>query len=124
MAVRSRRLWGPTAVSGAATALLYTVPSGRTAVVRTVTFYKYGDATPTPAGLLLNGTGQNDCIFRADIIQSRSTFAATQNTVASASYGPMWDSIELNPGDQLYLWCTSNTLVCAGFGSLLLGEPE
>lgn len=124
MAVRSRRLWGPIAQTGPGTPLLYTVPAGRTAVVRTVTFYKYGDATGTPAGLLLNGTTQDHCIFRADIVPSRSAFVLAQNGLNSVSVTPMWDSIELNPGDDLYLWCTSNTLVCAGFGSLLLGEPE
>lgn len=124
MAVRSRRLWGPTKITVATYVAVYTVPADRTAVVRTVAFYMYGNVTPTAAALAVNVGDQDHIIWRADLIPSRSMAAAVQNTVSALNPQPLWDSIELDPGDVLYAQISSGTLITTGFGSLLDGAPS
>jgi hypothetical protein len=112
MAVRSRRLWGPTRVAAAGVSTpLFTVPLLRTAIIRTQVIY--GATGLGNFYLLINGVG-----------------AATHGLLgptplaAGARLALVEDWI-LNPGDILYAHNTSgNSMVYTGFGSLLDGPPE
>lgn len=107
MAVRSKRILGPVALPAAA-AGIYTVPAGRTLVVRTVTFF--------------NNTG-------AAQICRLSTTASAANSVAYANVLAATPAIfehwmAFNPGDTIFGFSTAGTAVVHIFGALLLGEPE
>lgn len=113
MAVRSRRLFGPANVpSGAATAL-YTVPSGRTAVVRSLVVANTSLTVAGSGSFRINGT----------------TSGFTWWWIPSIAVGDTWSAdvvLILNPLDVLYFRqdTGANALRVTGGGSLLLGEPE
>lgn len=111
MAVRSRRVLGPESHTSASSTLLYTVPSGRTLVIRTVTL-TYNGAGGAAWRLCVNGAATTDAI-------RRGTFAAAGEMVLEA-----W--LALNPGDELRLAgiTAGHTINVAVFGALLEGEPE
>lgn len=109
MAVRSRRVFGPTLLTLVGTAL-YTVPADRTLVLRTVTLYNRS-AAGSVAFLAVNGiTGFEVVLRRAPAAQNDADPAPT---------------LIFNPGDVIYGWCTAlNAVIATGFGSLLQGAPE
>ncbi len=111
MAVRSRRLFGPTAVgtNSPDTVLLYTVPAGRTAILTVLCV----NVSTLAAGaqLRLNNSLAPGQIFAVNIAAGASTVSPR---------------IVLNPGDQLYGISASfvREITFTGMGSLLLGEPS
>lgn len=107
MAVRSRRLWGPVSAAAGATQALYTVASGRTAVVRSHTLTT-GSAVAVEFQLRLTPGGAT--IWRGSL---------TSSSPVTVPY------MILNPGETLYLVNGSavQTIVSAGWGSLLDGAP-
>lgn len=108
MPVRSRRLFGVTTVNAGLSSLLYSVASGRTAIIRSV-LVRTGSGIAVPWELRLSSGG-------APLWQGSST----ANTPAVVPY------FILNPGDQLWGFNGGavQALQFSGFGSLLLGAPE
>lgn len=109
MAVRSRRLFGPTVHSGASTNSVYTVPALRTAVV-------------TYLNVFLSGAGTGNVLLRLN-----STTGGTQHLT---SYGGgaqtlRWmEDARLNPGDELFIVLPASvSSTITGYGGLLDGEP-
>jgi len=105
VAVRSRRLWGPVALPAASAAVVvYTVPAGRTAVVRgLVTYNDLGIANQIT--LKINGA-----------LWWGNNFANNQLVAVVPT------EVVLSPGDVLRCSCTLASHV-TGFGSLLDGVP-
>lgn len=113
MSVRSRRLF-TTAAPANANTLLYTVPSGRTAVVRTLVLVGQSTTLGASATLLLNGTSAANNGLERGLV-----FSATET-----KYRDHW--LCLNPGDTLRLSVAASPgsgVLVHGFGALLLGEP-
>lgn len=109
MAVRSRRLWGPTAGS-AAGVVLYLVPADRTVIIKLMTFYN-NTALADDVALGVNGSTGTAYIKRFAVGGSQSVSVT--------------DQVILNPGDSLRVINTGgNNLRCAGFGALLAGAPS
>lgn len=95
---------------GIASANLYTVPAGRTAIVRTITLYNRGGGTARVL-LTLNGSTGAEAVWGPTLL--------TQTTEHFNG------SLVMDPGDELRAICTvATSIAVAGFGSLLLGEPE
>lgn len=113
MAVRSRRLWGPLGITTAVHTTLYTVPAGRTLIVRTICLTNYSATDTVTWNLLVGGASANRTLFG---VQSLAPGASITKEVWFA----------LNPGEQLGVTTagTNPRLTTLGFGSLLLGEPE
>lgn len=110
-AVRSRRLWGPLQATQGGPTIVYTVPAGRTAVVRALIVCNVNTVVGEARLFLVNGPVANGRVWNK-VMGERETVVI--------------HDIVLNPGDELRL--TSNTpggvVTFAGYGSLLLGEPE
>ena len=110
MAVRSRRLAGPVTLSTSSETTIYTVPSGRTAIVRLIALADTGAGGCT-VGLSINpGSGA-------------ARFARSLAVPASGSI-TFTAPLILNPGDVLSGRSVTDTCGCWVFGSLLLGEPS
>lgn len=110
MPVRSRRFFGPVALVAATNTDLYTVPSGRTAIIHAITMINVGTG-PTPLQLRLNGGTSAENIFYV-----------LAGPVGSLD---LLDRIILNPGDVLSGRSgAASSWVVSGFGSLLDGEPS
>lgn len=109
MAVRSRRLFGPTQLSTSLT-VIYTVPADRTAIVRTTWLYNQS-ASPVTVLLTVNGTGVADRLANLEVPAQRERV--------------LLGDLVLNPGDVLRgaasVAGVANILMA---GSLLLGAPE
>lgn len=105
MAVRSRRLSGPIVVpAGGVNTVIYTVPAGRTAVVRGCFVYN---------SLLLVNT--------VNLLTGIGSFWG--HRFANAEFVQTVDrEFVLNPGDVLVASSTTGANVTV-FGSLLLGAP-
>lgn len=111
MAVRSRRLWGPTNMGTNATVTLYSVPAGRTAVIRTIT--------------VANGSATTAGTIRFGINSSSSTARILEGQAVPLGDTFIWDHwLALDPGDDLIGVSVGVSLRCTGFGALLLGEPS
>lgn len=109
MAVRSRRLFGPTSLP-TTPGILYTVPAGRTAILRSCRLTNRL-LTNEPFALFVNGTLTSTAVFLGTIPGQTSVEA--------------FDELVLNPGDVLRgSTVLANAGVAIGSGSLLLGEPE
>lgn len=109
MAVRSRRFFGPTTL-GATTAILYTVPAERTAVVRTLTLVNRS-AGAVLAVITLNGGASSEGLAYVSLPTQTSTVLTAD--------------LVLNPGDVLRGFATAaGAVAVAAFGSLLDGAPE
>jgi hypothetical protein len=109
MTVRSRRIFGPTAVTSATAVSLYTVPAGRTAVFRLIMIVMTSGAGGNVALRINSSTGNN-------------VFFATITVGAPAE---VLNDLVLNPGDVLWAVIpASHTVTFTGCGSLLDGEPE
>lgn len=110
--VRSRRLYGPVhATTGGAT-LVYTVPAGRTAVVRSMVLVNLGTVTSEGRVFLVNGPVANGRVYNVNLDAKEAVFV---------------QDLVFNPGDEVRI--TSNTtgggpIGFALYGSLLDGEPE
>lgn len=109
MAVRSRRLTGPALLS-TTTSLIYTVPSGRTLILRTVQVYNGSATLEAELRLFINGT--------TSVNRALKHLLAVETT---ATLTPYWI---LNPGDTLWAQGSQSTIRMTTFGSLLLGAPE
>lgn len=109
MAVRSKRLWGPTTITGSPV-LLYTCPAGETALIKqlevgpaggigaTVTFYLNGTAVGTrlhSLGLAANSWSSEAGLF-----------------------------IVLHPGDELRAAVSTGSVQVSGFGAELEGVAD
>lgn len=108
MAVRSKRILGPTQLSTSLTTV-YTVPSGRTAIVRTAYIYNQ-HSTDVSVLLTINGTGVADRLGNFLVPAARQIVLPAE--------------LVLNPGDVLRASASvSSVAELTLFGSLLLGEP-
>lgn len=87
MAPRTKRLYGPTELP-TAIAALYTVPTGRAALVKSIVVASNGVATTF--SLHLNGTGTGKLLLN------------TIATPAAGSYLFLFPELHLNAGDVLY----------------------
>lgn len=107
--VRSRRFFGPILVA-ASPQLLYTVPAGRTAVLKTLSLSAPAVAVPNYS-LRVNGVAGANQLYGGAVAAGLSVL--------------LFDLVVLNPGDTLHVVTASlNLLVIAGFGSLLDGSPS
>lgn len=112
MAVRSRRLFGGQRLTVGAIQTIYTVPSGRTAILRKITLTNSSDTVAQPVTLRINGTTGGTLLFE-DLVPGQTTVTL--------------EDVVLNPGDILRgrsnLTGTTGIDIF-GFGSLLEGEPS
>jgi hypothetical protein len=124
--VRSRRLWGPqlqTATLAPTTVALYTVPAGRTLVLRSLRVVLTGAgslADPRWALLVDNGTVEATIdVVRSTVEAKTEPFEIVRGL-----------SMSFNPGDILLGQVTGGSAVIStvawsmGSGSLLMGPPE
>lgn len=108
MAVRSRRLFGPTAVTSSTAVSLYTVPADRTARFSLVSIACTAGAGGNYALRINSSTGNN-------VRFSGTSPALTEEVLVG---------MVLNPGDVLWAVIpASHTITFTGFGSLLDGAP-
>lgn len=107
MAVRSNRLAGPVSVSGSAS--VFTVPAGRTAIVKQISIVNFGAGSSTVT-LYLNGTASGDALDR------RSVGAGTTFHVID-----IWWVFE--PGDVMWVGASAAATVSV-HGALLEGAPS
>lgn len=113
MAVRSRRLFGPASSgAGAGGAVIYTVPAGRTAIIRTLQLHNNSAVGATIAALNLNNPGVATFFWRPEPL----------GALGSVFYP---GTMILMPGDVLSFRADPVTATCValGFGTLLLGSP-
>lgn len=108
MAVRSRRIAGPSVVNAGSTLTLYTVPAGRTLVVR---------------GISVVNTSATAGIAVVDVNGVPGWQAAVPNYPAAVVM-PLY--MVLNPGDVLALFNASAaaSFYVSAYGALLLGAPS
>jgi hypothetical protein len=110
VAVRSRRLFGPRSEStGAGQVVLYTVPSGRTLILRSLIVFGRGVAPNT---------------FTVHVNLAASTGRLWRRTLAQNETLVLEEPMILNPGDIIYGTCEAGNVVWFGDGSLLFGAPE
>lgn len=111
MAVRSRRLYSANLQTLSTGVLIYTVPSGRTLILRTVQFRRnYATAGVVNVGIKPGGAGSVLYSWQADLPTDKE----------HVTFDDWW---VLEPADELYVFQTCKTYVHA-FGSLLFGAPE
>lgn len=123
MTVRSTRVWGPSKFTDTNYHLVYTVPTGRTLVLRTVTFYNASGAT-NPFILACNGGDADHVVWRKQVLSARTSVGALQaGTEVAINEDVLQDVMVFNPGDTLYVQGSGQPYVTAGFGTLLLGAP-
>lgn len=109
MAVVSRRIFGPALVP-AVTGVIYTVPAGRTAIIRGLYLRSNSTTVAQNVNLYIGAASGGTCIW------SQSVPVHPYATALPAE-------IILNPGDVLRGDSVLGSVVVAGFGSLLLGAP-
>lgn len=113
MPVRSRPFVGLTSIVGGAMRTIYTVPAGRTAVVRHYTILNLSGA-PRTVRLGVRTGGVNIDVYRHEALP------------AAAALGGDGLDLVLGPGDSLLAYCdtgVSQPMHIFASGSLLLGEP-
>jgi hypothetical protein len=111
VSVFARRLIGPVVLNSADT-LIYTVPAGRTAVIRHISVFN-GDASGHALRLRATGSGAGTIIMFSPVIGSNAELQVETH-------------IYLNPGDALYCGMPGNASAgsCVTFfGALLVGAP-
>lgn len=115
MAVRSRLLLATRVIPGSQNALLYTVPAGRTAVVR-----HWGVVNRTAGALEVRAFVRSGGVD--------TTIATVLQLAAGATFGEPRANLVLGPGDGFAVWhggaSTLTALHATLMGSLLLGEPQ
>lgn len=109
VAVRSKRLWPPTVITGTAVTL-YTGPASETSLLKELWAANSGPLTAT-IRLFLN-TGAGDLWV----------FAFTVPSNGGARVGGLF--VVLQPGDVLKADATANTLSLVGFGAQLEGVAD
>lgn len=110
MAVRSRRILGAQAIPTALTAL-YTVPAGRTFILRTLR--------------VVNTHTINTYTF--SLWWPTSAVGSTQYQTKSLGPGETWTDetwVVLNPGDIIYGQSANTGVKISAYGALLFGAPE
>lgn len=123
MPVRSTRVWGPSKFTDTNYHSVYTVPSDRTLILRTVTFYN-ASGTTNPFILACNGGDIDHVVWRKQVVSARTGIAAIQNgTELGIAQDVLEDVMVFNPGDVLYVQGSGQPYVSAGFGTLLDGAP-
>lgn len=94
-----------------ATLVLYTVPAGRTAIVRTIT--------------VVNGSASTAGTFRMGIGSTSSGARILEGQALAPGETFIWDHwLALDPLDTLVGVSVGVSLRVTGFGALLLGAPE
>lgn len=97
VAARTKRLAGPTTLT-TSHATLYTVPSGRSAMLKLVHFADRSSGLGVTWGLNLNGTAASDRII-------------TGASLPSGSWGSELLELALNAGDFISMIASANTRV-------------
>lgn len=93
---------------------VYTVPAGRTAVIRTMTVTNTSSSDDGNFAVRVNGTSSGFGLFENVDLPAFQTWVQPEE-------------ICLDPGDVLYMLprnVATNVFRTFGFGSLLLGAPE
>lgn len=109
MAVRSKRLWGPTAV-GTVNVSLYTAPAGETALVKHLSIVS-ANALVQVVTFRINGTGAANDVAHISV------------PALGDVQLPSWFWV-LNPGDVLRAVGSRGDLNVAGFGAELEGSAD
>lgn len=109
MAVRSKRLWGPSGSAGAGTPI-YTCPADETTIVKQINYVNNAAIAVAAALYLDGGLGGN-------IIDS-FTVPGTGSLVRSEQF------IVLQPGQTLRLAPSGGGVISAGFGAQLEGVAD
>lgn len=108
--VRSRRIFGPVVLAAGTRAVVYTVPSGRTAIFRSLLFVNVG-AAGAACQLRVNADTTAACV--------------SFMTIGSLDTVALRDDLILNPGDVLWAGAPFGATVnLSGYGSLLDGAPS
>ena len=114
MAVRSRRMASGASILRENFVILYTVPAGRTAIIKACVLTN-NTATARTTRLLVRTAGIASDVAVAYPLASRAHLALP------------WQELVLGPGDTLEAWHaaadTSNAMHFYVSGSLLLGAP-
>lgn len=111
MAVRSRRLGGPTFLTVTTDVLIYTVPADRTALIKSVSIAN-NSAGSAAIRVGIGGTGTGAVILRT------GTVAATSGLVLVGL-----DLVAM-PGEAVYVAASvANALTVSLHGAQLLGTP-
>ena len=112
MAVRSTRLFNPVLVTAATFTTLYTVPTGRTAIVHAVVATGYDGGNCTNTRLYIQpASGSTMVIYNF-------------GTVAQDAVSACNTYLVLNPGDSFAFYQSGGRAQVCAFGSLLLGAPS
>lgn len=106
MAVRTKRLFGPSSV-GTSAATVYTCPAGKTAVIKQVSHFNTGVVNQA-VSIGINGTGG-------------ASLVAVVNTAASSATQLAGQFIVLQPGDTLRAVANAGTATLTGYGAELEG---
>jgi len=107
--VRSKRLWGPTTV-GVSGAVLYTVPAGETALVKTISIVNTF-AVNNNFSLYLGTINPANLIFEASIDEANSLLLPGLFIVA-------------HPGETIRGQAGNASCIVAGFGAELEGVAD
>lgn len=101
-------MFGPVTVTNTLSTI-YTVPAGRTLIVRSLWCYN-SNAAAQSTRLTINGTALSDSIANLEVPASRNLQVVAE--------------LVLNPGDVLRAVASlTGVITLTAFGSLLLGEP-
>ena len=109
MAVRSKRLWGPLAVPPVLT-VVYTVPAGETALVKSLAIHN-ANAAAQGIAISLNGTAPQDRV---------TNIPAAGNSGIQIN-GLFW---VFHPGDQIYVSAALGLIYMSAYGSELEGVAD
>lgn len=109
MAVRSKRLWGPTTVSTSAVTL-YTCPAGETAIIKQVSHFNTG-VVQQAVSLGINGTGNGQLVV-------------VMSTAATSTTNLLEQFIVLHPGDTLRAIANAGNATVTGYGAELEGVAD
>lgn len=108
--VRSRRFFGPLVLASGSNTLVYTVPGGRTAIIRSVWFAN-DQGTAATVSLRVNGNTSASTVFTVTV----PPFSAAESP----------PELVLNPDDELYIFVGGLvTVKASAYGSLLDGAPS
>lgn len=109
MAVRSKRLFGPSSVA-LGTVTLYTTPPGETAILKQLTFVN-------------NSVLSNTVLLRLNSDLASSNLIAV--VLAGSESRPLGELfIALQPGDFIRAVATASAVIVCGFGAELEGEAD
>lgn len=109
MAVRSKRLFGPTTI-GVVSVTLYTAPAGETALVKLLTAVNVALVGSTSLQLRLNGTSGANLIAIANVPNGADQW--------------LEGFVVMQPGDVLRGIASQASIICTGFGAELEGVAD